>query len=77
MDQIANHTIRAIIGVVTMFICWGMIGYLVRNGSPTNSLHESALSWGFTLIGVILIAFGLGAAIPTILDTIRGKPNGT
>lgn len=73
MDQIANHTIRAIIGVVTMIISWGMIGYLVRNGHGENSLHVSALSWGFTLIGVILISFGLGAAIPSILEAVRGK----
>jgi hypothetical protein len=39
----------------------GMVIYLVMKGSPTNSLHESALSWSYLMIMGILIGLGFGA----------------
>jgi hypothetical protein len=39
----------------------GMAIYLVLKGSPTNSLHESALSWSYLMMVGILIGLGFGA----------------
>lgn len=50
-------TAAAIGGAFSM----AMAVYIVMKGSPTNSLHESALSWSFMMIMAILIGLGFGA----------------
>ena len=58
----SKNTRRNIV-VVTLLIMWAMIWYVLINGDPANSLHQSALSWAFiTSIGVIF-AYVFGAVV--------------
>lgn len=41
----SRRTRRNIV-VVTLFVMWAIIWYVVTQGDPSNSLHQSALSWG-------------------------------
>jgi hypothetical protein len=51
---------RTAIAVVVL-VCSGITAWwLILYGRPENLLHQSALSWSFTLIAVILAAFVLG-----------------
>lgn len=54
-----------------LIACCATVGWLLVYGKADNSLHSSALSWSFTLIGVIVIGFGIGAALPQILELVR------
>lgn len=66
-----NRTGQAIIGICVLIACCATVGWLLVFGKADNSLHSSALSWSFTLIGVIVIGFGIGAALPQILELVR------
>lgn len=58
----SRRTRRNIV-VVTLFVMWAIIWYVVTQGDPSNSLHQSALSWAFiTSIGVTF-AYVFGAVI--------------
>ena len=49
-----------------------MTAWIVLYGDQANSLHQSALSWGFTLNIGILVALGLGSVVeylPTVIKT--------
>ena len=66
-----NRTGQAIIGITVLILCGVLVVWLMMFGKADNSLHSSALSWSFTLIGVIVIGFGIGAALPQILELVR------
>jgi hypothetical protein len=51
-----------------------LVGYLVGWGSPTNSLHESALSWGFFVLIGVLASTGLATVRDVILAWKGIKP---
>lgn len=49
--------------VATLLFVWTVIAFVVVNGDPANSLHQSALSWSFaTFIGVVF-AYVFGAVL--------------
>lgn len=58
-----SRTTRKNIVTVTIVACWVLIGYLIVFGSAQNSLHQSALSWGFTLMGATIFAYVFGAVL--------------
>lgn len=58
-------TVQVVACGICLVFAISTITYLVFHGSPTNSLHDSALSWSFTLIGVVLVGLGVAEAIPT------------
>ena len=55
-----RNTRRNIV-IATILFCWVLIGYLMINGNPDNSLHQSALSWGFMLMVSTIFAYVFGA----------------
>jgi hypothetical protein len=61
MDGIINKTGQAVIAIAMIIFCAGMVVLLTRYGSPSNSLHESSLSWAWT--GIVI---GLGAVLGNI-----------
>lgn len=67
----AGWNVRVIFGSVVLALCIALIAYLVAKGSPTNSLHESALSWGFILIAAILGGFGVGTLAAPLLSALK------
>lgn len=74
LEPPANKTIRATLGIVTLGASAALIAYLVSKGTAGNSLHESALAWSFTLIALVLVGFGFGAALPALTNLLpRGK----
>lgn len=70
LEPPANKTIRATLGVVTLLLAAALIAYLVSKGTPGNSLHDSALAWSFTLIALVLVGFGFGAALPALTNLL-------
>ncbi len=55
-----RRTRRAIV-VATLTFCSSIIIYVVVSGDPANSLHQSALSWAFTLCGATIGGYIFGA----------------
>lgn len=72
-EPIVNRTLRAVLGIGTIAFCMVVVVYLIFHGKADNSLHQSALSWSYTLIIILLVAFGLGNALP-VLVTLLPKP---
>jgi hypothetical protein len=64
---------RTAIAVVVL-VCSGITAWwLILSGRPENLLHQSALSWSFTLIAVILAAFVLGSVMQYVPHLIWRK----
>lgn len=57
---------------ITVMFCLSLIAFLIAKGSPTNSLHESALAWAFVMVGAVLAGLGFGAVAP-LLANLRMK----
>jgi hypothetical protein len=51
------------VSVGVLVLCFIAIAYLIGWGSPTNSLHESALAWAFSLVLGILVINGITVMI--------------
>lgn len=73
-DPPANKTVRTLIGLSTLGGTSMLIIWLMLYGKSDNSLHQSALSWAFTLHALILVGFGFGAALPLLAALLpKGK----
>lgn len=77
MSDIANNgapsilaawNARIIFGSVAMVFAVAIVILTTWKGDPANSLHTSAQGWGFAIIGVILVGFGVGAGLETYLN---------
>lgn len=51
---------------LTEIVCWVVVGLVTVYGKPGNSLHESAQSWAFAMIGIVLAGLGFGAAMQIV-----------
>lgn len=68
---IINKTLQALVAGITLLAsAWGVL-WLNLWGRPENLLHQSTLSWCFTLIGLTLMAFGLAPALPAIIQAVK------
>ena len=52
---------RRRITVCTLLGCGAIIFYVIGYGEPANTLHQSALSWAFTLAGATIGGYLFGA----------------
>ena len=52
---------RRRITVCTLLGCGAIIFYVIGYGEPANTLHQSALSWAFTLAGATIGGYIFGA----------------
>lgn len=75
MDPVINKTGMAVISVAMLLFCASVIVWLILYGVPTNSLHQSALSWAWTAMTVALAALGLN--VTAILQLMAGKKPGS
>ena len=57
-------------GIITAFGI-GVVIYLILWGKGDNSLHTSAMSWAFCLIGVVLASFGFPAAVQLLTSKLK------
>jgi cytochrome bd-type quinol oxidase subunit 2 len=67
-----SKKVRIVFASIALAFCFVLIGYIVLKGSPTNSLHESALAWAFVVTGGTLAGIGFGAIaslLPTLVKT--------
>ena len=62
-EYVASTTTRRRIVVSSLLFTWALIGLLVWNGDPSNSLHTSALAWGFVANMAVLFAYSFGIVI--------------
>ncbi len=62
-DQIPKRSTRRRIVYVTLIFCYAMIALLSFIGDADNSLHQSALSWAFSLSIFVIGGYIFGAVI--------------
>lgn len=55
---------KIVYSTITFFFL--IISYIVVAGSPTNSLHESALAWSFSGMLAVIGAYVFGAVFDNI-----------
>lgn len=68
-EYVASDKTRRRIVVSGLLFTWAIILWVVLYGSPTNSLHESALAWSFVANLAIMFAYSFG----TLLTGALGK----
>lgn len=68
-EYVASDKTRRRIVVSGLLFTWATILWVVLYGSPTNSLHESALAWSFMANLAIMFAYSFG----TLLTSALGK----
>jgi hypothetical protein len=74
-NPLINTTGRAIVALSILGFAVACITYLLCYGEPTNSLHQSALSWSYMLIIFMALALGIdSAAANWIMSAYSGKP---
>lgn len=59
-DSLGKRT-RTWFAAGSVIFCIFVIVWLIFHGHAGNTLHESALSWAFTLMGAVLAGVGFGA----------------
>ncbi len=64
---------RTVIAVIVLALCAAAIGWLLAWGAPDNSLHQSALSWSYTLVACILAGIGIGTVMTQFIPALLGK----
>lgn len=62
-EYVASSQTRRRIVVSGLFFTWVIIIWLIYKGSPTNSLHESALAWAFGTNIVLTLAYSFGTLV--------------
>lgn len=62
-EYVASTTTRRRIVVSSLLFTWALIGLIVWRGDPANSLHSSALAWGFVANMAVLFAYSFGIVI--------------
>jgi len=50
----------------TLIFCFLLIGYLVYNGDPENSLHESGLAWAFSTSIFVIGGYVFGSVLDNL-----------
>jgi len=71
--QILNKTGRAVVSISILVFAVLMIIWLVRSGSPDNSLHKDALSWAYTLVLLMIAALVSDAVVGALVPLLK-KP---
>jgi uncharacterized membrane protein len=69
--DLLNTTGKAVVSLLVLVFCLGLVVWLVMQGNGHNPLHLSALGWSFTIVGGLLVGLGIGTALPAILATWR------
>lgn len=62
-EYVASTTTRRRIVVTSLLFTWALIGLIVGYGDPNNSLHSSALAWGFVANMAVLFAYSFGIIV--------------
>lgn len=62
-DYVASVTTRRRIVVTSLLFTWALIGLIVWKGDASNSLHASALAWGFVANMAVLFAYSFGIVV--------------
>lgn len=65
---LAAWNARIIFGSIAMAFAMAIVILTTWKGDHTNTLHTSAQGWGFAIIGVIIVGFGVGAGLETYLN---------
>lgn len=68
---LVGKTLRTVTTAVSLTFALSLIAYLVWQGNPENSLHQSALSWAFMILGALLAGVGFSALTPVLPSMIK------
>ena len=72
---IVNKTGSAIVAVAVLVFSMATICWLIFNGKADNGLHQTAMSWSYTMLAIVMAALGLAPFVAQVMPLIR-KPNG-
>lgn len=73
MDPLINKSGRAVLAIALILFCCATIAWLVRFGAPANGLHQTALSWSYTVLCVTLAALGLNVTVDGVVQLITAR----
>ena len=73
-DAIINKTGRAVITIGVLLFAIGIIIFTILSGDPHNSLHQSALSWSYTLVIFTMLGLGIDSAAATFINSRAPTP---
>lgn len=62
-ENMPKRSTRRNIVYGTLIFCCLVIGYIVYNGDSENTLHQSALSWAFSLSGFVIAGYVFGQVV--------------
>lgn len=66
--SLPKRSTRRNIVYATLIFCFIIIGYLIYNGNPDNSLHESGLAWAFSTSIFVISGYVFGSVIDNLND---------
>ncbi len=72
-QELPKRRTRRRIVVVTLFACFSLIGWIVAEGDPTNSLHESAMAWAFWMSMFVIGGFIFDSKIADGVLKLKGN----
>jgi hypothetical protein len=73
-DPLINKTGRAVITIGVLVFAIGIIVYALLAGDPDNSLHQSAMSWSYTLVIFTMLGLGIDSAAATFINSRAPAP---
>lgn len=59
---------RRIFAAVGLMFSFLVISYVTYGGDPGNTLHQSALSWAFSMAMFIMGAYAFSASFDTLVE---------
>ncbi len=70
---IPKRATRRKIVYATLLFCFGIITYIVVDGTAENTLHQSALSWAFSTCIFVISGYVFGAVADQWIGKFTGK----
>jgi hypothetical protein len=59
---------RRIFAGIGLLFSFFIISYVIYAGDPSNSLHQSSLSWAFSMAMFVMGAYAFSASFDTLVE---------
>jgi len=67
-DTAPSRETKRSFAIVALVFSFGIISYVTVVGDPGNTLHQSALSWGFTMAMFVMGAYAFSASYDKFVE---------
>ena len=68
LDVAPTRKTRRIFAVIGLMFSFFIISYVIYAGDPNNSLHQSSLSWAFSMAMFIMGAYAFSASFDILVE---------